>query len=159
MTKFFTDFYFLPTFFFCRLFFTDKVLNFNFLTNNVKGLQSSKKRVKIFQYFRNKVAPKGFLLLQETYYSVETEKQWNDKFKGQLYFCLGKTNSCGVLTGFYGNINVATKKLSNDENGRILILEVTTDDTEYLLINIYDSNTEQHQLETLPKSFYFARKL
>ena len=39
----------------------NRQLNFNFLTNNVKGLQSSKKRVKIFEYFRNKVAPKGIL--------------------------------------------------------------------------------------------------
>ena len=37
----------------------------------------------------------------------------------------------------------------NDKNGRILILEVTIDDTEYLLINIYNANAEQHQLETL----------
>ena len=81
--------------------------------------------------------------------SVETEKQWNDEFKGQLYFSHGKTNSCGVLTGFYGNINFVIKKQWNDKNGRILILEVTTDDTEYLLINIYNANAEQHQLETL----------
>ena len=37
----------------------------------------------------------------------------------------------------------------NDKNGRILILKVTIDDTEHLLINIYNANTEQHQLETL----------
>ena len=49
-------------------------------------MQSSKKRIKIFEYFRNKVAPKGILFLQETYSSVETEKQWNDEFKGQLSF-------------------------------------------------------------------------
>ena len=61
----------------------DSQLNFNFLTNNVKGLQ---KYVKIFEYIRNKVAPKGILTLQETHSSVETEKQWNVKFKGQLYF-------------------------------------------------------------------------
>ena len=36
-------------------------LNLNFLTNNVKGLQTSKKCVKIFEYFRNQVAPKGIL--------------------------------------------------------------------------------------------------
>ena len=30
-------------------------LNFNFLTNNVKGLQSSKTRVKMFEYFKNKI--------------------------------------------------------------------------------------------------------
>ena len=36
-------------------------MNLNFLTNNVKGLQTSKKCVKIFEYFRNQVAPKGIL--------------------------------------------------------------------------------------------------
>ena len=69
--------------------------------------------------------------------------------KGQINFSHGNTNSCGVLTGFYGNINVVIRKQSNNENGRILILEVTSDDTEYLLNNIYHANAEQHQLEFL----------
>ena len=56
---------------------------------------------------------------------------------------------CYVLTGFCGNINVVVKKQLNDENGKILISEVTIDDTEHLLINIYNGNTEQRQLETL----------
>ena len=64
--------------------------------------------------------------------------------KGQINFSHGKTNSCGVLTGFYGNINVVIRKQSNNETGRILILEVTSDDTEYLLNNIYHANAEQH---------------
>ena len=76
------------------------------------------------------------------------QKQWNDKFKGQLYFPHGKISSCGVLTGFYGHINVVIKKQLNDKNGRIFILEVTIDNTWYLLINIYSANAEQHQLET-----------
>ena len=112
-------------------------------------MQSSKKCVKIFEYFRNKVAPNGILFLQETYSSVETEKQWNDEFKGQLYFSHDKTNSCGTLTRFYGNINVVVKKLLNDKNGRILILEVTIDGTEYILVNICNVNIERHLLETL----------
>ena len=58
-------------------------------------------------------------------------------------------NSCGALTGFYENINVVTKKQLNDENERVFILKVTIDNTDYLLINIYNGNTEQHQLETL----------
>ena len=32
--------------------------NFNFLSNNVKGLQSSKKRLKLFQFFKNKISSK-----------------------------------------------------------------------------------------------------
>ena len=89
------------------------------------------------------------MFLQETHSSVETEKQWNDEFKGQLYFSHGNINSCGVLTGFYGNINVVIEKQLNDKNRRILILQETIDDTEYFLINIYNANTEKHQLETL----------
>ena len=111
-------------------------------------MQSSKKSVKIFEYFRNKVAPKVILFLQEIHSSVETEQQWNVESKGQLYFSQCKTNSCFVLTGFYRNINVVIRKQLNDKNGRILILEVTTDDTEYLLINIYNANAEQDQLKT-----------
>ena len=38
--------------------------DFNFLSNNVKELQSSKKRLKFFQFFKNKVNPKGILVLQ-----------------------------------------------------------------------------------------------
>ena len=124
-------------------------LNNNFFTNNVKGLQPSRKHVKIFEHFRNKIAPKGFLFLQETYSSVVREKQQNDEFIGRLQFSRDKTNSCGVLTAFYENINNVIKKQSNDENGRILVLEGTIDDTEYLLVNTYNANTEQDQLKTL----------
>ena len=82
----------------------------------------------MFENFKSKMVPHGILFLQETHSSIDTEKQWNDEFKGQIYFSHGKTNSCGVLTAFYGNMNVVVKNKMNDENGRILILEVMIDD-------------------------------
>ena len=48
--------------------------DFNFLSNNVKGLQSSKKRLKLFEYFKNRISPEGNLFLQETHSSKVTEK-------------------------------------------------------------------------------------
>ena len=54
-------------------------------------MQSSKKRVKMFEYFKDKIGYIGILYLQETHSSIDTEKQWNDEFKGQLYFSHGKT--------------------------------------------------------------------
>ena len=51
-------------------------LSFSFLTNNIKGLQSTKKRLKLFNFFKNKISPKGILFLQETHSSLETEKKW-----------------------------------------------------------------------------------
>ena len=48
--------------------------DFNFLSNNVKGLKSSKKRLKLFQFFKNKISPKGILFLQEANSSKNMEK-------------------------------------------------------------------------------------
>ena len=46
--------------------------NFNFLSNNVNGLNSSKKRIKMLEYFREKIAKNGILSLQETHSSHDT---------------------------------------------------------------------------------------
>ena len=35
--------------------------NLSFLANNVKGLQSSKKRIKLIEYFKSKVNHNGYL--------------------------------------------------------------------------------------------------
>ena len=40
-------------------------INFNFLCNNFKGLQTSKKCLKLCNYFKNKIYPNGILFLQE----------------------------------------------------------------------------------------------
>ena len=116
--------------------------NLNFLSNNVKGLQSTKKRLKLFNFLKNKIGPKVILFLKETYFSVETEK-WIDDFKDKIYYSHGKTNSCGVLIGIYGNLNICVKNNVHDNGGRVLILEATINGSDYLLINFYNANTER----------------
>ena len=37
------------------------LIKFNLISNNVKSLQSYKKRLKIFEYFENKSGPSGIL--------------------------------------------------------------------------------------------------
>ena len=44
------------------------------MMETVKGLQSSTKRLKLFQFFKYKINPKGILFLQETHSSKVTEK-------------------------------------------------------------------------------------
>ena len=63
-----------------------------FISNNVKGLQKSLKRIKIFEYLKNNLGSKGFLFLQETYWSLADEKKWVDELKGPISFSLDKTN-------------------------------------------------------------------
>ena len=51
------------------------------------------------------------------------------------YFFTWENKFLRCLVGFYGNINYSVKKKLSDNSGRILVLDVTIDGTEYLLIN------------------------
>ena len=42
----------------------------HFISNNVKGMQNSLKRIKIFECLKNNIGSNGFLLLQEIRSSV-----------------------------------------------------------------------------------------
>ena len=86
------------------------------------------------------------MFLQETHSLKVTKKIGSNEFNGDLLFSQGKTNSCGILVGFYGNIHYSAEKKLIDNNGRILVLDVIIDGTEYLLINLYNGNTEPEQL-------------
>ena len=57
-----------------------------FITNNVKGLQSSKKRLKLIEYLKNKLKSNGVLFLQETHSISNDENAWADDFKDQVFF-------------------------------------------------------------------------
>ena len=68
---------------------------------------------------------------------------------GHIFFSNGKSNSCGVFIAFFGSKSVTITKEISDNNGSILVLQVKIDDEIYLLVNLYNSNTEPEQLETL----------
>ena len=54
--------------------------NLTFLTNNVKGLQSSKIRIKLIEYFKSKLNHNGFLFLQEAHSTIKNEITWVNDF-------------------------------------------------------------------------------
>ena len=69
----------------------------------VNGLNSPKKRIKMFEYFREKIANNGILFLQETHSSHDTIINWHYNFKDELFFSHGTTNSCSVMIGYLGS--------------------------------------------------------
>ena len=123
-------------------------VNFNFVSKNVKGLHSSKKGLKVFEHLKNKIVPNGILFLQENHSLTSSENKWSGEFSGGVYFSHGKTNSCGVLTTFYGNLEISIPKKLADTNGRILVLDVTINESNYILINFYNANSESERLKT-----------
>ena len=58
--------------------------NLTFLTNNVKRIQSSKKRIELVEYFRSKLNHNGFLFLQETHSTIKNENKWVNDFMSFL---------------------------------------------------------------------------
>ena len=45
-----------------------------FISNNVKGIQSFEKRIKIAEYLKKAIAPSAFIFLQETHSTILDEK-------------------------------------------------------------------------------------
>ena len=72
-----------------------------------------------------------------------------NELNGNLYFSHGKTNSCGVATGYVGSKSFVLTNQTTDKNGRLLLIEVIVDNVKFALINIYNCNTESQQLFTL----------
>ena len=89
--------------------------------------------------------------MQETHSSVENENQWSDDFKEEIFYSHSTTNSCGIAIVFLGSKSLEVVKTKNDDQGRILILDVNICDKELLLVNLYNANTEKEQLDTLTK--------
>ena len=88
-----------------------------------------------------------YILMMIDFFSQFLEKRQD--LKDKIYYPHGKTNSWGVLIVFYGNLNICVKNKVNDNDGRVLILEATIYGSDYLLINLYNANSEKEQLTTL----------
>ena len=61
----------------------------------------------------------------------------------------GTSNSCGVLISYLESKTFVVKNKRNNDRGLILILEVTIDDTDYILVNMYHANTKTEQIKVL----------
>ena len=75
-----------------------------------------------------------------------------------MFFSHGKTNSCRVLTAFIGNQTFNVKKQETDKEGRILILDVSVNDSEYIIINLYNANTGKEQINVFSNMFALLKK-
>ena len=109
----------------------------------------TRKLLKILEYLKTKFGSNGFLFLQETHSSIADEKKWADELKGLIFFPHGKINPCGVAIGYIGNNKVDVLDKKTDKNGRILILGVMVDETNFVLVNIYNPNTKTEYITTL----------
>ena len=113
---------------------------------NCNGIGEKNKGQKIFTYINDKIKH-GFCFLQETRSTSTDENkcQWN----GNIYFPHDSSNSTGCAILFSNQFPLKIVKESRDMDGRLLMLETILNDEKFLLINLYNANTEKEQLNVL----------
>ena len=107
---------------------------------------------------RNKLGNNGILFLLETHSTFNDENIWKNDFNGSVFYSHGTSQSCGVLV-YFGNLNFSFNKQVGDTNGRILILDENIDEIRYVLVNIYNANTEVEQVQVLSKLSELMRNI
>ena len=82
--------------------------------------------------------------------TAKSNRNRKKTLKAQFFFFPnGKSNSCGVLIAYFGTGTFIVKKEQTDKERCILILDVSINDSEYILINLYNANTENEQINVL----------
>ena len=58
-----------------------------------------------------------------------------------------------LVVSYFGKETFNVEKQETDKEGRILILDVSVNDSEYILINLYNANTEKKQINVFSNMF------
>ena len=95
------------------------------------------KRKSFFLYCKGKHT--DFIFIQETHSCTDDKDFWRNQWGNDVWFSHGSTRSAGVAIlkdNFRGKILTHTK----DNAGRWIILVVTVDQSNFILVNVYASN-------------------
>ena len=119
--------------------------NLNFVTLNVRGLNSQRKRRAIFRKLHKMNA--SIIFLQETYSSSDQEKMWSNEWGSKIYFCHDSKHSRGVAILFNPKLKIAIENQSQSEDGRVLVLQILVEDLKIVCANIYAPNDPSPQIK------------
>ena len=122
--------------------------DFSIISNNVRGLRNKKKRVKIFNYLKDRLK-KGLILLQETHSTRDDLEKWSNELECKLLLNSHTSMSRGTLIAISKNLDYEIIDSFCDEQGRLQILQIKIDDDKYVICNIYNDNVEKGQIEVL----------
>uniref|UniRef100_A0A2D4KI06 exodeoxyribonuclease III n=1 Tax=Micrurus paraensis TaxID=1970185 RepID=A0A2D4KI06_9SAUR len=114
------------------------------LSVNINGLYSLIKRKQTFSKLQKQNA--DITCLQEVHISKQHEDVLESPKLGKLHLALTNKKKRGVAVYIKDCLN--PRQIYNDEDGRMLLIEITIDQKKILLVTIYAPNTNK-------KEFYF----
>jgi len=110
------------------------------ITTNVKGIGLRKKRCQVFKKLRKHCA--DIILLQETHSSSSKESVWYKDWGTKILYSHGEFNARGVCICIKKDINYILHNQKKDQDGRILVLDITIKEMRITLANIYAPNKD-----------------
>ena len=109
-------------------------------TCNIRGIHNSVKRRQVFCYLHDK--PYDIILMQETHATKKIQKIWANEWGSQIVFNNGTNNSRGVAILFHRGLKYQLHRTLRDNEGRVLIIDITIAQNRYTIVNIYALNTD-----------------
>ena len=115
------------------------------ISKNVNGFQSTKKRLKILQYFKNKLLLRGISFLREIHSTKTNEASWRDESDVLFFSFYGLSNFYGVFITSCRQHDINVLNQMSDK-WPYTDLNVTIDDENFVLINFHNVNTENEKV-------------
>ncbi len=84
----------------------------------------------------------SIVLLQETHNTLEIENKWKAEWGGEIWFSHGTSNTNGVATLFPKGSDIVLRDKMVDLDGRLLVLQITLNNIDYTIINVYIPTTD-----------------
>ena len=111
---------------------------FNAISLNTRGLNDTKKRKSIFRWLHKLEV--DIIFLQETYSSESVHDLWSNQWGGFIAFSDGTNHGKGVAIAIKPGLDYKVIDTMQGPEGRLLILKIVIQGTEFILINIYGPN-------------------
>ena len=125
--------------------------NLEFLSLNVNGLGDDFKRQSMFLWLKQ--FNSDFVFLQETHSVRDKENKWKVEWGGDVFFSHGESNKKGVAILINNRLDYKIVEKIDDPEGRFIVLNITVDDIDFVLINFYapTKNFEGEQVGYIDK--------
>jgi len=112
---------------------------------NARGLGEKKKRRTVLKWIKDNHSKRdGIVFLQETHTTELSEQTWKRDWDGEVFFSHGTCGSRGVAILIPKSVHVTVSDTICDNSGRLLVLDCTIDDEDFILANVY-APTKDHQ--------------
>lgn len=106
----------------------------------MKGINETKKRRDIFTWLRKKAY--DICLLQETHSTKDLEQVWENEWGYKCFFSSFSGQSRGAAILFNNTFEYTIHKITKDEEGRCVILDLTINAQRLTLGNVYGPNDD-----------------